>query len=115
MAWRMQPRWRVAAEGFVRGGSLGGSGGPQRRLRRWESSREIAKDLPGEDFVDLPVPGHRLGATGLWLMKDVVPSSVAEENTASLLQFSDQIRSFQATTSAPTVRIPGKSSLANSW
>ena len=89
--------------------------GPQRRLRRRQSSREIAKNLHGQDFVDLTVPRHRLGTTGSWLVKDVMPSAVAEENTTSLLKISDQVSSFQATTSAPTLRIPGKSSLENSW
>ncbi len=54
-------------------------------------------------------------ATGSWLVKDVMASSVAEENTTSLLQFSDQVSSFQATTSSSTFRIPGRSSLENSW
>lgn len=31
---------------------------------------------------------------------------MAEQNATSLLQFSDQVRSFQATTSEPTLRIP---------
>jgi len=73
--------------------------GPQRRLRRRRSSREIAQNLTGQDFVDLTVPRNGLGAPGSWLVKDVMASSMAEENATSLLQFFNQIRSFQATTS----------------
>ena len=64
--------------------------------------------------VEEAVPGHRLGSAGLWLVKDVMATSVAEENTTSLLQFSDQVSSFQATTSSATLRTPGRSSFANS-
>ena len=37
----------------------------------------------------LTVPRHRLGTSGSWLVKDVMPSAVAEENATGLLQFSD--------------------------
>lgn len=95
-------------------GGVASAKGPQRRLRRRRSSHEITKNLSGQDFVDLTVPGHRLGSAGLWLVKDVMATSVAEENTTSLLQFSDQVSSFQATTSSATLRTPGRSSFANS-
>ena len=58
-------------------------------MKRRNSGCEIAKDLPGQDFVDLTVPRHRLGTSGSWLVKDVMPSAVAEENATGLLQFSD--------------------------
>ena len=79
------------------------------------SSCEIAQNFLGQDFVDLTVPRHRLGATGLRLVKNVMAPPVTEEDATGLLQFSDQISSFQATTSSPTLRIPGRSCLENSW
>jgi hypothetical protein len=96
-------RWRQAAEWLVRAYEFQG-----------QSNCEISKNLPGQDLVDFTVPRHRLGATGSGLVKDVMPSSVAKKNATSLLQFSDQISPFQATTSSPTLRIPGRSSLENS-
>ena len=59
--------------------------------------------------------GNRLGQPGLWLVKGVVSCSVTQEHTTGLFQHSDQIRAFQATTSSPTLRIHGRSCLANSW
>lgn len=86
---------------------------PQRRGA--SSGFEVAKNFLGQDLVDLTVPRNGLGATGLRLVKNVMSPAVAQENATGLLQFSDQISSFQATTSSPILRIPGRSCLENSW
>ena len=78
------------------------------------SIREIAKNFLRKDFVDLSVPGNWLGPASSRLMKNVMAPTMAQQYTAWLLQLADQISSLQATTSSAVLRMPGRSSLANS-
>ena len=98
---------------------------PQPRLHHWAmddhaaagslvSNRKIAANFLRQDVIDLSMPGNWLGTSSSRLMKNVVPPSMAQQNTTSLLQLSDQISALQATTSIPILRMPGRSSLENS-
>ena len=66
---------------FVRG--LAGLGALSCSVR--SSDRQISDDLFSKNFVDLAMPGHRLGAPSLGLVKDIVSRSMAQENTSGLL------------------------------
>jgi hypothetical protein len=78
------------------------------------SSAKIAQNFLCQDFIDLSMPWNWLGTSSSRLMKNVVPPSMAQQNTTSLLQLSDQISALQATTNVPILRMPGRSSLENS-
>ena len=82
------PRWGLEAERFIRAGDSGGSGGSPTNAYRpcyVASDRQISDDLFSKNFVDLAMPRHRLGASSLGLVKDIVSRSMAQENTSGLL------------------------------
>jgi hypothetical protein len=75
------------------------------------SRAETLQDPARQDLVDLTVTGNRLRATCPWVVVDVVPTAVAQEDASGLKQFLDQVQPLHATSRSSTFRIPGICSL----
>lgn len=71
------------------------------------AGREIANNLLGKVLVDFIVSWHRLALAGQWLSVEVMFSPVANQLASHFMKAGDQIAPLHATSSSPTLRIPG--------
>lgn len=71
------------------------------------ASGQHFEDVLGQLVLDLSMPRDRLRDAGIGIAVPVVLGSMANQHTTELPDRLDQLGSLHATSSSPTLRIPG--------